>query len=603
MKNQYNNIKNKAASLPNETGVYLMKDSKGNIIYIGKASNLRKRVSSYFQITKQDPKVRIIVNNMKDIEFIITDSEIEALILESSLIKKHKPKYNIRLKDDKKYPYIAVTLNEEFPRIILTRKLLNNGSRYLGPYTEVNAAKRLVTLVNNTFQLKTCKKNLPLKKTERPCLNYQIKNCSGICQGSISQEEYRTNIDNAIKFLNGDTESLITDLHRLMKEYSAQFAYEKAAQIRDMIFNINKTAQKQKVYAPIGQDQDYIGISIQRDEAVILLFEFRKGALIGRKISIFENTEYYNPEEVIKTFVIDYYKREKPPKKIITQHKIDDKPVIENYLLKYSRQKVKISTPLTQNDIGIMNMIQKNLDIIIAERRSYQQLKDKKKGLYEIKKILHLKKIPEILECFDISNIQGQHATGSMVRFKNGIPDKNGYKRYRIKGYNSPNDPGMIHEVVGRRLQHLINKDHEIPDLIIVDGGRSQLNRAYEAAKALDLDIMIISIAKQFEEIYTDFQNEPIRLRKDSPALKIIQNIRDEAHRFAIQYHKKLRSKQLKKSELDEISQIGYHKKNLLLNYFKSVEKIRNSSKEELEKIPGIGNKTANEIYNFFHNN
>ena len=392
-------------------------------------------------------------------------------------------------------------------------------------------------------------------------------------------------------------------MNKLMKEYSNKLDYEKAAQIRDIIFNINKTAQKQKVYAPIGQDHDYVGVSIREDEAVILLFEFRKGALLGRKISIFENTEYHNPEEIIKTFVIDHYKREKPPKKIIIQYQFNDKPVIEDYLSKIAGHKVKISKPGSPNDKGIINMIQKNLDIVVAERKLYQQHQDKNKGLLEIKEMLHLKKIPEILECFDISNIQGQHATGSMVRYKNGMPDKSGYRRYRIKGYNSPNDPGMMHEVVGRRLQHLINEDRDMPDLIIVDGGRSQLNRAYEAAKALDLEIMIISIAKRFEEIYTDFSDEPIRLGKDSPALKIIQNIRDEAHRFAIQYHKKLRSKKLKKSAIDDIPKIGDNKKKLLLQYLKSVENIRNSSQEELEKIPGIGNKTANEIYNFFHNN
>ena len=416
MKNQNSNIKNKAASLPNEVGVYLMKDSKGNIIYIGKASNLRKRVSSYFQSTRQDPKVRVIVNNMEDIEYIITDSEIEALILESSLIKKHKPKYNIRLKDDKKYPYIAVTLNEDYPRVILTRRLLNNGSKYLGPYTEANAAKKLVSLVNNTFQLKTCKKDLPLKKNERPCLNYQIKKCAGICQGRISLEEYRANIDNAIKFLNGDIEPLITDMNKLMKEYSNKLDYEKAAQIRDIIFNINKTAQKQKVYAPIGQDHDYVGVSIREDEAVILLFEFRKGALLGRKISIFENTEYHNPEEIIKTFVIDHYKREKPPKKIIIQYQFNDKPVIEDYLSKIAGHKVKISKPGSPNDKGIINMIQKNLDIVVAERKLYQQHQDKNKGLLEIKEMLHLKKIPEILECFDISNIQGPKLSYSLLR-------------------------------------------------------------------------------------------------------------------------------------------------------------------------------------------
>lgn len=601
MEAQQQELPDKLSRLPDQPGVYLMKDPAGAIIYVGKAGSLKKRVSSYFQKSDHDAKTRMLVKNIADIEYIVTDSEIEALLLESSLIKKHRPKFNIRLKDDKRYPYIAVMLNEEYPRVIFTRSISESTARYFGPYTDARAARQTVSMINRTFRLKTCTKNFPFKKDERPCLNYQMKRCSGVCTGKISREEYLKIIDNAVKFLEGNIEPVINNLNRLMNDYSAKMDYEKAAGFRDIIFNIQKISESQKVFAPAGADQDFIGTAILRNEAILLLFEFRSGALLGRKIFIYQNIEYTQIESIVQTFIIEYYRERDIPVKIIIPREIEDKNAIENYLSLKSSKKVAISLPKTQDDRGILNLIQKNLDLIIADRNSSELAADKKLGLLELKEALNMEKIPEIIECFDISNIQGRHAVASMVQFKNGSPNKSGYRRYKIKTFDAPNDPGMIHEVVSRRLQYLINESQGLPDLIVVDGGAAQLGKAIEARQTLNCEVQIISLAKKFEEIYADIKNKPLRLQKSSPALKILQNIRDEAHRFAITYHKKLRDKASVGSVLDGIPNIGANKKQKLLSHIKNPSMIKDMSLQELEEIPGIGKKAARDIYEFFN--
>jgi excinuclease ABC subunit C len=609
-------LKNKISNLPDTPGAYMMKDRAGEIIYVGKALSLKKRVSSYFTKTEHDPKTSILTKNIRDIEYIITDSEIEALILESTLIKEHQPKFNVRLKDDKRYPYIAITLGEDYPRVIFTRKLSNHSNRYFGPYTDAGAARKIVHTINRIFKLKTCKRELPLKKNERPCINFQMKRCQGICQGRMSRDEYGRLIETAVDFLNGNIEPVQENLKQQMDEYSHKMEYEKAARIRDIISDIQKFSESQKVYAPVGQDQDYVALSIEKSEAIIVIFEFRSGALLGRKISIFENAAYSNPAEIIKTLIVDYYIRRSEssrggderlrrisnlPQRIITQYVIEDKRIVQQYLSSMASKKITIATPKSSNDRGIINMILKNIETLKAERESYKQHLDKEAGLNELMSIPGIDKFPEIIECFDISNLQGKNAVASMVRFRSGMPDTGNYRRYRIRGYDSPNDPGMIHEVLGRRIQHLINEGLELPDLIVIDGGRSQLSRAYEIARDFNLDTKIISLAKRFEEVYHDPSQKPVMLPASSRALKILQNVRDEAHRFAIAYHQKIRDAGLKKSILDGIPNIGKKKKTLLLQHLRSVENIKKSSIEELKAIPGIGEETAREIYHFFH--
>ncbi|OHD72277.1 MAG: excinuclease ABC subunit C [Spirochaetes bacterium RBG_16_49_21] len=593
-------VNNILARLPDEPGVYIMKDETGAIVYIGKAASLKKRVSSYFRNKELDVKTRVLVNVVKDVEYIVTDSEIEALILESSLIKKHKPKFNIQKKDDKRYPYIAVTLEEEYPRVIFTRKIKSNGTRYFGPYTDAKAARNTVSLINSIFKLRICTRDLPLKPNERPCMNFQINRCSGVCTGIINRAEYLDRVDNAVKFLEGGIEPVIKNLQEIMKRYAGGLRYERATEIRDMIFDIQKISESQKVLLPVGKDQDYIGVSKYGNEGIIILFEFRSGVLLGRKISVFDNAEYADAGEIISSFIPGYYESADIPQKIIIEERLPDRILLQKFLTDRSKQKVTILTPETADDRGIMGLVKKNIDLIAAERHAQRQNRDTLLGLEELQRVLGLESIPRAMECFDISNLQGTDAVASMVTFKDGYPDKSGYRRYKIRGYDSADDPGMIHEVVSRRIQHLLNEDLDLPDLLIIDGGTTQLARALEAARNFTSDLRIISIAKRYEEIYYDAGQEPLRLPESSPGLHIIQNIRDEAHRFAITFHRKLRDKKTTSSLLDRIS-IGARSKSILLNHFKSIDKIREASLEELQNVKGIGAKTSEKIYKYFH--
>ena len=588
-------------NLPQSPGVYLMKNDDRDIIYIGKASSLKKRVSSYFQKTSTDYKTTLLRNNIASVEFIVTDTEVEALILESTLIKKHLPKYNVRLKDDKRYPYIAVTLTEDYPKIIFTRDTRRKKNKYFGPYTDANAARRIVSLINTIFKLKTCKKDIPIKKGERPCLNYQMNRCTGVCIGAMSKEDYHGLVENAINFLEGNIAPVMENLEKMMNRYSENFEYEKAAQIRDIIFDIQKLSEDQKVYVPIQADQDYIAHGIFDSEAIVVLFEFRKGLLLGNKISIFDNALYSEPEEILRSFILNFYDKAELPQRIIVEARIKDKSTIEDFLTQKSSKRIILSPPKTKDDKSIINLIKKNIDTIASHRAGHRDLEKVDKGLKDLQTILGLKTQPKTIECYDISNLQGTDSVASMVFFRDGFPDKSQYRRYKIRGYESSNDPAMIHEVISRRLQHLVNEEEELPDLFVIDGGPTQLTRAMEAAENFDVQVNIISIAKRNEEIYINPNDIPIVLQKTSPSLHIIQNARDEAHRFAVSYHRKLRDKKLKKSELDDIPNIGQKTKLLLLNTFGSVAKVKEAEMTELKAVDGIGPKTAEKIFSFFH--
>jgi excinuclease ABC subunit C len=588
------------APLPDEPGVYLMKDDSGAIVYIGKASSLKKRVSSYFRNRDLDVKTRVLVSVVKNVEYIVTDSEIEALILESSLIKRHRPKFNIQKKDDKRYPYIAVTMDEEYPRVIFTRKLKSGGARYFGPYTDAKAARNTVSLINSIFKLRICTRDLPLKAHERPCMNFQINRCSGVCTGIISRDEYLDRVDNAVKFLEGGIDPVIKNLQEVMKRYAGGLKYERASEIRDMISDIRKISESQKVLLPVGRDQDYIGVSKYGNEGILILFEFRSGVLLGRKISVFDNAEYADAGEIISAFVPGYYESADIPPRIIAEERLPDRLLMQKYLAEKAKRRVTFARPETEDDRGIMGLIKKNIDVIAAERYAQRQSRDTMRGLEELQSLLGMDVVPRTMECFDISNLQGTDAVASMVTFKHGHPDKSGYRRYKIRGYDSADDPGMIHEVVSRRIQHLFNEDLDLPDLIVIDGGAVQLTRAVEAAHNFTSEVRIISIAKRFEEIYYDAGEAPLRLPESSPGLHIIQSIRDEAHRFAITYHRTLRSKKTTRSLLDQI-QVGAGTKTRLLNHFKSVDNIKNASLEELKEVRGIGDKIAEKIYRSLH--
>lgn len=589
------------SGLPNATGVYLFKNTQGKIIYIGKASSLKKRVASYFRKTGIDIKTLTLSKQIADIDYIVTDTEVEALILESNLVQKHKPRFNVKLKDDKRYPYIALTLNEAFPRVIFTRNISDKKKLYFGPYTDARAARKIIQTINSIFKLKTCTRELPLKTSERPCLNYQMMRCQGACRGEMSKEDYRLIIESAAAFLDGNIEPVLDSLRKQMDVYSQTMNFEKAASIRDIIFDIQKFSESQKVYEQVGGDRDYLAVSMEEREAILLLFEFRSGALLGKKILIFENVTFATVEDIHKRFILEHYRETGIPQRIIADTVLRDKKALEEYLASIAARRIKLLLPKGGNNRGIINMMYKNLEVIKSERIAAKKNEEKKGGLLELMSLLHLEQYPGIIECFDISNTQGSDAVASMVRFSGGKPDKKNYRRYKIRGYDSPNDTGMIHEAVGRRIQYLTNEEKDLPDLIVIDGGKGQFSRAREIADTFNLDIPIISLAKQFEEIYFSLEEPPLRLPVKSPARKILTAIRDEAHRFAIGYHKTLRDKKIKKSALDDIPDIGGQKKRILLRHLKSVDMIKNASVSKLETVPGIGKKTAQKIFNFFH--
>ncbi len=594
-------IKDILSRLPQEPGVYLMLGNDGSIIYIGKANSLKKRVTSYFQKKDHDPKTSILVKNIADIEYIVTESEIEALLLESNLIKKHKPKFNVRLKDDKRYPYIAVTMNEDYPRVIYTRYINRNTDKYFGPYTDARAAKNSAQMINNIFKLKTCRRPLPLNENERPCINYQIKKCSGACRNIITKEEYRSLINDAVNFLEGNIDPVMNSLNARMKEYSENMNFEKAASVRDIIYDIQKISQSQSVDIAAVTDQDCIGIVIFGGEAIVVLFEFRHGILTGRKINIFDNAEYSTPEDILRVFILDYYRDKEIPSKIITEYGIPDYKLIAEHLSSKSGKKISLVQAGSSDDKGIISMIRKNIDIIAADRKATEE-NNPAAAILDLKNVLSLGTEPDIIECFDISNFQGTNSVASMVQFRLGRADKSNYRRFKIRGYDSANDPGMIHEAVSRRLQHLVNEEIELPDLIVIDGGPTQLTRAIEAADNFNLNLKIISVAKKFEEIYTAPDSEPIRLPENSPALKLIQRIRDESHRFAVTYHRTLRDKKLTSSILDTIPDIGDKTKKILLKHFGSIEQISEATLDDLIAAEGVGGKTAQKIFDFFKN-
>lgn len=596
------NIKLVLNDLPLSPGVYIMKDSEDTIIYIGKAKFLKKRVSSYFNKKDHDIKTKMLVKNIDKIEFIVTDTEVEALLLENNLIKEHKPKFNIRLKDDKRYPYLAITFSEDYPRIIYTRDIRNKQDKYYGPYTDSGAAKNTQKLINSIFKLKTCTKKLPLKKGERPCLNYQIKKCTGICTGKISKEEYRNIAQNASKFLEGNVDPVLKDLNEKMNFYSENFEYEKAAELRDMIYDIQSISQEQNISVPGGFSRDCISVEFFEDEAILILFEFRNGILLGRKISIFNNIKYSDKADVIRGFIPEHYKNIQIPQQILIPMDIADRKILGQYLSEKKGSKVSIKKAVSKEEKTILNLIIKNIASHAVSRKSNKIHMEKTAGLHELAETINLAEPPEHIVCFDISNFQGTNSVASMAAFVKGKPEKKLYRRFKIRGYSEANDPGMIHEACARFLANVANGEEKIPDLIVIDGGITQLSRAIEARNAIGLNIPVISIAKQFEEIYIDPQTDPIRLSKNSPALKIIQNIRDETHDFGISYHRKLRKKSTLQSELEKINGIGPAKRNILLKEFKNLDNIKKADKQTLTSTKGISSNDAERIVKYFTN-
>ncbi|BBL61165.1 excinuclease ABC subunit C [Methanobrevibacter arboriphilus] len=587
--------------LPKKPGIYIMKDSGDNIIYIGKSKSLRNRVKSYFKDKYDTPKTKILMSHFNSLEYIITDSEKEALILEANLIKKHRPKYNIRLKDDKRYPYVKIT-KEDFPRLIITRNIGKTGT-YFGPFTDVGSVRQTVKFLKSLFKIRTC------RKMDGPCLNCQIDLCYGPCSGNISKNEYKKLINKIDLFFQGKYTEIIENLQKEMEESSKEYNFEKAAVIRDQIASIAEVMEKQFVDFTDELDQDIIAMSFDGNSAIVVVFSIRNGKINGKDDFLMSGAKNNKPSEVISAFIEQYYSINRHiPKEIILEEKIsnnDELKLIKEWLADLRGDNVEITVPDEGTKLRLIRMASKNAEII------KKQKKKMKNAMIEIKKYLKLPKLPRIIEGYDVSNISGKLAVGSKVSFLDSKPNKKQYKRFKLET-PGPNDYEMMRELLSRRFKKLSEKndnknkdnrfDEEYPDLILIDGGKGQLGIATEVLKEYNLEhIPIIGLAKEFEEVFIPQSSYPIIIPKNNEGLHLLQRVRDEAHRFAVTYHRKLRSKNIETSELDNIVGIGKTRKINLLKHFGDIEKIKKASVEEITSVKGLNKKVAEAVYNKFN--
>ena len=574
-------------NLPNKPGVYIMRDDTDTIIYIGKAKNLVKRVKSYFREKLDRPKTQILMSHFDSLEYIVTNSEKEALILEATLIKKHRPRYNVQLKDDKRYPYVKIT-SESFPRLVITRNVTKDGI-YFGPFTDVGSVKQTVKFLKSLFKIRTC------RNMDGPCLNAQIDLCYAPCDGKISEKEYSEIINKIDLFFQGKYSTIVKNLKEEMAEAAKNEEYEKAAVIRDQIASIEEIMEKQFVdLVDDDLDQDVIAIAPSKNEVVVIIMPIRNGKIVGRDDFLMSGSQYDSSSEVLFAFIQQYYGYNRHiPKQILLDEDIDEKELLEDWLSDLRGNKVHIKVPQKGVKLRLVKMARKNAEIIQHQKKKMEN------ALIELKKYLKLENLPRVIEGYDISNISGKFAVGSKVSFKDGKPNKKMYKHFKMET-PGPNDFAMMEELLTRRLK-MVDRDPE-PDLIVIDGGKGQLGMACGVLDKLDLaHIPIIGLAKEFEEIYVPNTKRPIIIPKNNKALHLLQQVRDESHRFAITYHRKLRSKNIQASSLDDIAGVGKKRKVALLKEFGTLENIKNASIDDLAKIKGMNQKRAENVYNFYH--
>lgn len=582
----------KPDNLPDKPGVYIMRNIDDEVLYVGKAKSLIKRVKSYFSTREQPLKTKLLMSHFHNLEYIITDTEKEALILESNLIKKYKPRYNIRLKDDKRYPYIKIT-NEDYPRVLITRNVRDDGAYYYGPFTDTGSVRRMVKSLKALFKIRTC------RRMDGPCLNYQIHLCNAPCSGKITKKSYNEIIEKVNLFFEGKYSEIIKMLNELMLEAASNNEFEKAAVLRDQIQSVDGILEKQKIEFDRGLEQDVIACSYDEKVACVVVFSIRDGKIIGKDDFLMSGTEGTMPDKILSAFLKQYYMAPRQiPSEIIIQYKPDEKELISEWLSENMGHEVILRTPENNSESRLAQMVGKNAEIIKNQEREVRG------AMFDIKKYLNLPKIPRYIEAFDISNISGKFSVGSMVVFEDAMPKKSKYRKYKIQ-IDGPDDYAMMRNVIKRRYSKISPEENDKkPDLILVDGGKGQLNAALEILKSLNLaDIPIIGLAKEFEHVFIPEIKDPIILPRNSEALHLLQRIRDEAHRFAVTYHKQLRSKKLKYSILDEIKGVGEKRKINLLKHFGDVETIKNADINEIASVKGINRDLANMIYKHLHRN
>lgn len=607
--------------LPNAPGVYLMHDGNDTIIYVGKAVNLHNRVRSYFRkIVGRGPQINKMVEQIARFEYIVTDSELEALVLENNLIKEYSPKYNTMLKDDKTYPYIKVTMGEEYPRVLFSREMKKDRSKYFGPYTGAAAVKDTIDLMNKLYQLKTCNRKLPRDiGLERPCLNYHIKQCAAPCQGYINKEEYRERVEQALDFLNGNYRPILKDLEDKMTAASENMEFEEAARFRDLYNSVKSVAQKQKITDSDGEDKDIIALAKDEHDAVVQVFFVRDGKLIGREHFYMTHVEGYDTAQILLDFVKQFYAGTPYiPKELMLQEEIGDIEILEKWLSARKGNRVYLRVPRKGAKEKLVELAAQNANLILSQDKERIRREEGRTigAMKEIAALLQLEDVSR-MEAYDISNISGFANVGSMVVFEKGKAKRSDYRKFRIQSVSGPDDYACMREVLTRRFVHGMEEkedlarkevDHtfgsftKFPDLLLMDGGRGQVNIALQVLAELHLDIPVCGMVKDDNHrtrgLY--YQNVEIPIDTHSEGFKLITRIQDEAHRFAIEYHRSLRSKAQVKSVLDEIPGVGPARRKTLMRHFGSINEIKEASVETLCEVPEIPEHIGKQIYEFF---
>ena len=616
MENNNFDIQEELKKLPGRPGVYIMHDEQDHIIYVGKAISLKNRVRQYFQTSRnKGVKIEQMVTHIRRFEYIVTDSELEALVLECNLIKEHRPKYNTMLMDDKTYPFIKVTTGEAYPRVLLARRMLKDKARYFGPYTSSQAVKDTIDLLHKLYHIRSCNRNLP-KDTgkERPCLNYHIKQCDAPCQGYVSQEEYRKSIDQVIRFLNGNFEPLLKELEEKMQEASEALEFEKAIEYRELLNSVKKVAQKQKITDSSWEDRDVLAVACQEEDAVVQVFFIRNGRLIGRDHFYLRITNGEKKAEILDSFIKQYYAGTPfIPGELMLKEEMEEKELLETWLSAKRGQKVVIRVPKKGTKEKLAELAEENARMVLSKDKERLKREEGRTigAVKEIEKLLGLKNIVR-MEAFDISNTNGFQSVGSMVVYERGKPKRNDYRKFKIKSVKGPDDYASMREVLTRRFTHGLKEREEnteagkftmFPDLLLMDGGRGQVNIALQVLEELHLNIPVCGMVKddfhRTRGLY--YNNVEIPIDKNSEAFRLITRIQDEAHRFAIEFHRQLRGKNQVHSILDDIEGIGPARRKALMRHYLSLDAIREASIEELAKIPSMNEKAAESVYKFLH--
>ncbi|MCL5958764.1 MAG: excinuclease ABC subunit UvrC [Chloroflexi bacterium] len=604
----HSQIEKRLPTIPGRPGVYLFHGERGEVIYVGKAVNLRNRVRSYFRRSGQAGKVRRLVEHIADFEFILTDTELEALVLECNLIKRYRPKYNVRLRDDKHYPYLKVTFDEEWPRVLITRRIENDGGRYFGPYTDSRSVAMTLDLLQKIFPYRSCTQ--PITGNDaRPCLNYHIRRCSGACVGAVSKEEYMEVMRQLCLFLEGRQDEIVKQMRRQMEEAAEKLQFERAAYLRDRIQAAEKITERQKIISTAIKDEDVIAFARSDGEACVQIFFVRGGKLVGREHFALEGTKDEDARHILSSFVMQFYDAAAyVPPRILLQNDIEEAAVIQSWLATKRGEKVAIQVPRKGEKRRLIDLVAENAAEVLEQMRARWLADEMKTGgaVLELAENLKLAGPPRRIECYDISNIRGTSAVGAMVVFESGQPKNSLYRRFKIKEVTTIDDYAMIREVLRRRFKRASSEQTEssdrswqaMPDLVIIDGGKGHLSAALEVLSELGLQdaIPVVSLAKENEEIFDDVHGEPILLPRTSQGLYLVQRIRDEAHRFALSYHLKVRQKRSFGSALDEIPGLGPKRKAALLKRFGSTKGIREASVEDLASVETISKELARKI-------